>query len=63
MKGTLTEADYKPLKTDRGQPRWRNAARWERNSMVEEGLLKSDSPWGIWEITEAGRMAITKEVY
>jgi hypothetical protein len=23
--------------------------------MVNEGLLASDSPWGIWEITEKGR--------
>ena len=63
MKGILTEADYEPLENDRGKPRWSNAARWARKSMVEEGLLKSDSQRGIWEITEAGRMAITKEVY
>lgn len=35
--------------------RWRNAAQWARWRMVKEGLLKEDSPYGVWEISEAGR--------
>jgi len=35
--------------------RWRNTAQWARNTMVNEGLLRNDSPRGIWEITEKGR--------
>jgi len=35
--------------------RWRNTAQWARNTMVNEGLLKKDSPRGIWEITEKGK--------
>jgi hypothetical protein len=26
--------------------------------MIKEGLLKPDSPRGVWEITDAGRRAI-----
>jgi len=26
-----------------------------RNAMVHEGLLKADSPRGIWEVTDKGR--------
>lgn len=35
--------------------RWHNTARWTRAKMVEEGLLSSKSPNGIWRITEKGR--------
>ena len=41
--------------TDPKLIRWRNTAQWTRNTMVNEGLLAKDSPWGIWEITEKGR--------
>ena len=34
--------------------RWRNTARWARNTMINEGLLRKDSPRGVWEITEKG---------
>jgi restriction system protein len=37
------------------EPRWRNYARWERKNMVMDGLLKPDSPHGLWELTEKGR--------
>uniref|UniRef100_A0A7C3EZC1 Restriction system protein Mrr-like N-terminal domain-containing protein n=1 Tax=candidate division WOR-3 bacterium TaxID=2052148 RepID=A0A7C3EZC1_UNCW3 len=37
--------------------RWRNAAQWARYNMVKQGWLKSNSPRGVWEITEAGREA------
>lgn len=39
--------------------RWERNAQFERYHMVREGLLKSDSPWGIWEITEDGRKYLT----
>ena len=38
--------------------RWRNAAQWARNSMIHEGLLKADSPRGVWEISDQGRRAL-----
>jgi hypothetical protein len=54
MKGVLRDVDYEPLASDPEMPRWRNAAQWARNSMVKEGLLRSDSPRGVWEISDAG---------
>lgn len=59
MKGVLREIDYEPLPSNTEMLRWRNTAQWARDAMVKEGLLKSNSPRGIWEITEAGRMPLT----
>jgi len=38
-----------------GEYYWRNTAQWERLIMRKEGLLKSDSPRGFWEISELGK--------
>lgn len=54
MEGQLTELDQQMLPSG-ADIRWRNRAQWARNTMVNEGLLASDSPHGIWEITEKGR--------
>ncbi|MFQ5903791.1 MAG: winged helix-turn-helix domain-containing protein [Candidatus Binatia bacterium] len=53
MKSTLRSADYE--ETSSGEPRWRNRARWHRLRMVEEGLIKPNSPHGWWVISEKGR--------
>ena len=55
MKGVLKPVDHEPLRSYPKTIRWRNAAQWARNVMVNEGLLKSDSPRGVWEITDKGR--------
>lgn len=34
---------------------WRNNACWERSRMVRDGVLRSDSPNGIWELSEEYR--------
>lgn len=60
MKGTLKQIDYEPLPSTPDQPRWRNTAQWERNTMVRKGLLKSNSPHGVWEISEEGRKVLMK---
>jgi len=52
MANRLNESDYQPLAS--GEIRWRNTAHWERNAMVEEGLLKKNSPRGVWELTAKG---------
>jgi len=52
MANRLNETDYQPLAS--GEIRWRNTAQWERNAMVEEGLLKKNSPRGVWELTAKG---------
>jgi restriction system protein len=58
MKGVLREVDYKTLAS--GTVRWRNTAQFARSTMVKDGRLKSKSPRGIWEISEAGLTALTK---
>ncbi len=60
MKDRLNEYDYQILPSN-NTIRWKNTAQWCRNTMVQEGLLKSDSPRGIWEITEKGVEYLKKE--
>ncbi|WP_026370090.1 winged helix-turn-helix domain-containing protein [Kallotenue papyrolyticum] len=58
MRAQLSPVDYEPLNSDPDTPRWFNTAQWARNAMVKQGLLKSDSPRGLWELSEAGRHAL-----
>jgi len=55
MKDVLKDVDHQTLKSDPTHPRWNNTAQWARNTMVTDGLLKKDSPRGVWEITAAGK--------
>ena len=55
MEHVLKPADLDPLPSDPNMPRWRNSALWARHYMAKEGLVKSDTPHGIWEISEQGR--------
>jgi len=61
MKDTLKDVDYEPLASNPEMPRWRNAAQWARQALVEEGFLKADSPRGVWEISESGRKKLSGE--
>jgi len=61
MKPVLKDVDYQPLASGPDNPRWRNAAQWARNSMIREGLLKADSPRGVWEISDKGRAALKEQ--
>ena len=54
MQSVLRDVDYETLPSG-GKPRWEKAANWARDYMVRNGLLKSDSPHGLWEISEVGR--------
>lgn len=56
MKEMLKPADYGKLPKS-GWVRWRNRVAWQASNMrqPEQGLIKDDSPRGIWEITDAGR--------
>ena len=51
----FTEADWQTMPSNDKEIHWINSARWSRLQMVEEGLLSSNSPHGIWEITPQGR--------
>ncbi len=62
MSDMLKPIDYQALSSEGGHLRWQNTAQWSRNLMVKEGLLKPDSPVGIWEITEKGRAFLLKTI-
>jgi len=58
MKGMLKPKDYENHKSDARQIRWRNAARWARNHMVNDptdGRMKKIPAKGRWEISDKGR--------
>jgi len=38
--------------------RWINTAQWARNTLREEGLIREDTPRGVWGISDAGRKAL-----
>ena len=53
-------ADYQPLPSG-GDIRWRNTAQWARNTLVHKrGLMKDDSPNGVWELTDEGVAEVKK---
>ena len=55
MKDRLNDYDLKGLPTNPNIKRWNNTARWCRGAMVRDGLLSTDSPRGVWKITDKGR--------
>lgn len=55
MKDKLNAYDLSSLLSNPHQTRWENTAQWARNTMVNEGLISSESPRGVWEITVKGR--------
>lgn len=59
MRDVLKPIDYHILSSEAQQMRWQNSAQWARNLMVKEGLLRVDSPVGLWEISEKGREFLT----
>jgi Mrr N-terminal domain len=54
MQNVLTPDD-KDLLPSGVEVRWKNRVAWQRENMKRRGLLRGDSPSGIWEVTEAGR--------
>ncbi|MCB9035949.1 MAG: hypothetical protein H6557_04940 [Lewinellaceae bacterium] len=53
VKDKLQEDDYEELPST-GELRWHNNVKWARNDLRKLGLISSDSPRGVWEITENG---------
>lgn len=54
LKSELKPDDIKTLKSN-GEVRWENTAKWERKHLLDDGLLDSSAPHGIWRITPLGR--------
>jgi hypothetical protein len=54
MQNILRPADYEKLPQS-SFIRWENRVAWQASNMRREGLIKNNSPRGLWEITDAGR--------
>jgi hypothetical protein len=54
----LKPRDFEP--NDSGIIRWENRVQWQRLRLKEHGLIKPDSPVGVWELTEAGHEEAAK---
>lgn len=53
LRDSLAPIDWERNPSGRGI-RWRNRVQWVRARLVRDGLLKPDSPRGVWELTDAG---------
>ncbi|MGB5062142.1 MAG: winged helix-turn-helix domain-containing protein [Candidatus Competibacter sp.] len=52
LKGRLTPRDLE-TRSDGRTIIWENNVRWERQAMVDEGILRNDSKFGYWELAES----------
>ncbi len=50
LAGQFLPGDLMRRKT--GEIVWENNTHWERNALVKEGILKKNSPRGVWELAE-----------
>lgn len=57
VRDQLTQLDLEEIAT--GGLRWQKRVQFTRLRLVERGLVKKDSPRGVWEITDDGRRALT----
>lgn len=56
MKNVLKPLDHAVLPSDGKSIRWRNAAQWARNTMVnEDGRMMKNGKNGFWEISDKGK--------
>jgi len=53
MRSIFSDVDYQRLKS--GEIRWYNTACFVRQGLKEEGLLESESPHGVWELSAMGK--------
>lgn len=60
LRPLLTEFDYEKVPSG-GDLRWRNTACFVRADLVREGLLKSDSPRGTWELSDKGKQWLSEQ--
>jgi hypothetical protein len=50
LKGRFLPRDLQKLNS--GYIVWKNTAEWERFRMIQDGILRNDSPNGVWELTK-----------
>lgn len=58
LKESLKPADYQ--KVNENQEKWENNVSWARKALVKEGLLRDDSPYGLWELSQQGKDYVEK---
>ena len=62
MEGKFKPKDHELLASEPHMVRWRNKVMWARNSLVNQlGHMRSDSPQGVWSISDAGRKWLEKQ--
>ncbi len=54
MKDKLKSIDFEGLPKHPKEIRW-HTAKFTRKKMIDDGLLRSDSAFNVWEISEEGR--------
>jgi Mrr N-terminal domain len=59
LRDRLMPADHERLGS--GDIRWRNRAQFVRLRLIEQGDMASESPRGLWEITDQGRDRLVAE--
>jgi len=59
MRNRLKPGDHE--KNFDGSEKWEKQVNFQRLAMVHEGLLASNSPRGIWEITDKGRKWLSEQ--
>lgn len=59
MRKKLTDFDNDPLPSVPSMPRWKQTAQMARIQMVKDGLLRKNSPRGVWEITAKGKKQLS----
>jgi len=58
VKHLLTDIDY--VRISSGAVRWEKSANWARLELVHDGLIDG-SVWGLWKLTQKGRISIGAE--
>jgi hypothetical protein len=61
MASRLREPDHGAV-VSREEPRWWNDVCWVRNDLREDGLLRGNSPRGVWELSERGIAEVEKRL-
>lgn len=59
LDGALTSLDREATRS--GGVRWQSRVQFARLQLAREGLLESDSPRGVWEITDRGLAALAAQ--
>lgn len=54
MKHVLRTVDFVPVASTPDVPRWQDTAARARNTLKERGLMRKNSPHGVWEISDSG---------